>query len=103
MTAYDSPRSAVVLSEVYPDSLWLAAVEDVCMTIDLLEPLRGHQVTLFPRTDATMDSYLFSLELADQARRAYGLDITVSSILEDNCAAAQKSQCYDLVDYLFNS
>ena len=99
----DSPRSAVVLSEVYPDSLWLAEVEGVCLTIDLLEPLRGHKVTLFPRTDATMDSYLFSLELADQAHKAYGLDITVSSILEDHCTAVQKSQCYDLVDYLFNS
>lgn len=97
----ESEPSAVILSELYPQSLWMAHVSPVFFTIDLLEPLQGHHVTLFPRTDAEMDNYLFCCELADQARRAYHLDITVSTFLEDHATAEQKAAKIDLVDFLF--
>ena len=97
----ESEPSAVVLSELYPQSLWMAYVSPVFFNAELLEPLQGHHVTLFPRTDAEMDNYLFCCELADQARRAYHLDITVSTFLEDHATAEQKAARIDLVDFLF--
>ncbi|MBQ3698504.1 MAG: hypothetical protein II886_08820 [Prevotella sp.] len=97
----ESEPSAVVLSELYPQSLWMAYVSPVFFNAELLEPLQGHHVTLFPRTDAEMDNYLFCCELADQARRACHLDITVSTFLEDHASARQKAAKIDLVDFLF--
>ena len=97
----DCARSAVILSELFPVYLWMAPCS--CFTLDLLEPLKGSKVMLFPRTDATMEHYMVWLELADQARRAYRLDISVSAVLEDHATAEQKARCIDLVDYLFHT
>ena len=95
----DSEPSAVILSELYPQMLWMAHAS--FMMLDLLEPLRGHKVTFFPRTDATMENYLDYCELADQARRTYQIDATVSNILEDHASPEQKFHKIDLVDFLF--
>ena len=97
----ESERTAVVLSELYPQRIWLATVYPANFTIDQLAPLRGCKVTLFPRTDPVMDHYVAWLEIADQARRLYHLDISVSSILEDHASEAQKAQGIDLLDFLF--
>lgn len=98
----ESERSAVLLSELYPQNVWLATVYPANFTVDQLAPLRGYRVTLFPRTDPVMDHYVAWLEIADQARRLYHLDISVSSILEDNATEDQKSRCIDLLEFLFN-
>ena len=98
----ESERTAVVMSELYPQTIWLATVYPANFTIDQLAPLQGCKVTLFPRTDPVMDHYVAWLEIADQARRLYHLDITVSSLLEDHATVAQKSRCIDLLEFLFN-
>lgn len=98
----DSERSAVILSELYPQCLWLSWVYPANFTSDKLEPLRGHKVILYPRASQTMDYFMSCLEIADQASRLYHLDITVSTIIEDNATASQKAAQIDLVDLLFN-
>lgn len=97
----DAMGSAVILSELFPQMVWLAPAS--CFTVDLLAPLQGRQVILFPRTDATGSNYLFHLSLADTARRHYGLDITVNEVLEQYATADQKSRAIDLVGYLFEA
>lgn len=97
----ESERSAVVLSEIYPESLWLATCYPMNLTVEHLQPLCGHPVTLFPPTDETMDTYLAWLDIADLARREHPLNVTVSSVLEDSCSPAQKSAKIDIVDFLF--
>lgn len=98
----ESERTAVVMSELYPQTIWLATVYPANFTIDQLAPLQSCKVTLFPRTDPVMDHYVAWLEIADQARRLYHLDISVSSLLEDHATVAQKSRCIDLLEFLFN-
>ena len=88
------------MSELYPHVTWLATVYPANFTVDQLAPLRDNKVTLFPRTDPVMDHYIAWLEIADQARRLYHLDITVSSLLEDHATEAQKFQEIDLLDFL---
>ena len=94
-------KSAVVLSELYPESLWMATGYAANLRVELLKPLQGRRVVLFPPTDSTEDCYYAWMEVADQARRCYGLDISVSAVLEEQCSPEQKSRHIDLVDYLF--
>lgn len=97
----ESERSAVILSELFPEQLWLATCYPGNLTVENLEVLKGHHVTLFPPTDPTMSTYVTWLEVADQAHRQFALDISVSSILEDHATPEQKEACIDLVDMVF--
>ena len=93
--------SAVILSELFPDHVWLAVPASVSFTVDMLEPLRHRKVIVYPSTDDTMSNYVAWLELADMARSLYHLDISVSRLLEDRATEEQKAQRIDLVDFLF--
>ena len=97
----EKEKSAVILSEVFPDYIWMATVTPMNFTLERLEPLRGCQVKLFPHTDFTMSTYLRWVEMAEEARRKLHLDISVSSILEDSTSEEQKQREIDLVDFLF--
>jgi len=97
----ESPVSAVILSELYPNSIWLSSVPSTYFTIDLLEPLRGRTIKVYPHTDATLSNYLSWLEIADMARQAYHLDITVSCTLEDTASPSQKDRRIDILQYLY--
>ena len=99
----ESEKSAVLLSEFYPECHWLATVYPVNFTIDQLEPLRGNNVTLFPRTDSTMTSYLAWQEIAEQARDTYHMAINCSDFLERHATAEQKERKINLVGLLFKS
>ena len=93
--------SAVILSELFPDHVWLAVPASVSFTVDMLEPLRHRKVIVYPSTDDTMSNYVAWLELADMARSLYHLDISVSRLLEDRATEEQKQRKIDLVGFLF--
>lgn len=95
----ESERSAVILSELYPQNLWLATVHPANLNEHVLKPLQGHPIIMFPPTDDTKSTFLFWYEVANRARKKYHLDITVSSLLEDHATPAQKEQNIDLLDY----
>ncbi len=98
----ESEASAVVLSELFPESLWMAYATEPHLQIELFQPLEGRTVTIYPRTDPYMSNYLFFDDLAASVRRQYpSINISVSAILEDNATDDQKSRCIDLVDFLF--
>ena len=94
----ESEASAVVLSALFPESLWMAYVSPSHLCSDLFAPLQGRRVTIFPRTDPSSSTYLFFTDLAASLRNR--LDITVSSVLEDYATDAQRERCIDLVDLL---
>ena len=93
-------KSAVILSELFPEYLWLATVYPANCNERTLRALQGCHVVLFPPTDETGDTFLAWLEVAEQARRQYSLDVTVSTILEEHASAEQKARHTDLVDFL---
>lgn len=99
----ESERSAVILSELYPQSLWMAYAYPANFSECLLAPLQDHRVVLFPDADETMDNYLAFLEIADQARRRYQLDVTVSRLLKDRTTPSQKSRHIDLLTFYLES
>ena len=97
----ESEISAVLLSELLPEYVWMAYATTAHLSPELFAPLQGHKVILFPRTDPTLSTYLFFKDLAALVRQHYGLDITVSRFLEDRASPEQKDRCIDLVDFLF--
>ena len=98
----DNECSAVILSEVYPDLVWLAYVNQY-LFFDRFEPLQGRTVTLFPRADTDSDYYWSACEVADQVSSCYKtIDIHVSTFLEDHATESQNTHNIDLVDFLFD-
>ena len=99
----ESEASAVVLSELCPETVWMAYATTAHLTPDLFAPLEGRTVTLYPRTDPTLSTYLFFKDLADMTCRQYDIDITVDDTLEDLATASQKERCVDILEFLKDS
>jgi len=99
----ESEASAVVLSELFPECIWMAYATTPHLSPDLFAPLEGRTVTLFPRTDPTLSTFLFFEDLADVTRRQYDINITVNSILEDYATADQKDRCIDILNFILES
>ena len=98
----ESEQAAVVLSELFPESIWMAYATVAHLQVDLFAPLEGRTVTLFPCTDPYMSNYLFFNDLAAAVHKQYpSIHITVDPILEDNATDEQKSRCIDLIEFLF--
>ena len=96
----ESEASAVVLSELFPDVLWMAYATVEHLDMALFAPLQGRTVTLYPNTAPSFSTYLFFHDLADGIRERYDIHINVASILEDHATEEQKSRCIDLLDFL---
>lgn len=96
----ESEASAVVLSEIFPESIWMAYATTSHLTTDLFAPLEGQTVILYPRTDPTLSTYLFFRDLVDQTLCQYDLDLSVDTTLEDHATDDQKEREIDLVDFL---
>ena len=96
----ESEASAVVLSELFPDVLWMAYATVEHLDVALFAPLQGRTVTLYPNTDPSFSTYLFFHDLADGIRERYDIHINVASILENHATEEQKSRCIDLLEFL---
>jgi len=99
----ESERSAVVLSELFPECIWMAYSYPSNFTVDKLAPLQGSVVSIYPHTDPTGCTYVSFLELADQARRLYDIDLSVVSLLEEHASEEQKERCIDILDFITES
>ena len=97
----ESEKTAVIMSEVKPDYLWLATGGKTELNVAKLRPLAGHKVILFPDTDETGGTYREWYEVAEAASDIFGHPVTVSSILEQRATKAQKAAKIDIVDMLF--
>ena len=99
----EAEKTAVIMSEHFPQYLWLAAGGLFELTADKLFPLRRHRIVLFPDTDPDLTAYTRWYEVAQEARRLYGLDVSVSPLLEQRATPEQKQRKIDLIDYLFEN
>ena len=99
----ESEASAIVLSELFPESLWMAYTTTSHLYPELLAPLEGQTVTIYPSTDPTMSTYLFFLDYAEAVRQSYDIDLTIDATLEDHATESQKERCIDILDFLLDS
>ena len=99
----ESEKSAVILSEWFPDFLWLAAGGLNELTAVKLFPLRGRRIILFPDTDPEGIAFRLWYQVAQEAQQLLGQPVTVSALLEQRATPEQKARKIDLVDYLFEA
>lgn len=99
----EDEKSAVILSELFPESIWMAYATTSHLSPDLFAPLEGQTVTIYPRTDPTLSTFLFFNDLADQTLRCYDIDLHVDTTLEDHATEEQKERCIDLIDFIIES
>ena len=98
----EAEKTAVIMSEVKPDYLWLATGGKTELNVAKLKPLQHHKVILFPDTDLDGSTYRDWFDVAEAASDVYGHPFTVSSLLEQHATKAQKAAKIDIVDYVFN-
>ena len=96
----EAEKTAVILSQLRPDSLWLASGGEGQLNVDKLAPLLGKKVTLFPDTDPDGKTFQNWQHIANEARRQLGLDITVSDLLEKYATPEQKERKIDIADFV---
>ena len=97
----ESEKTAVMMSELRPDCIWLATGGKTELNVARLKPLQGRRVILFPDTDADGSTYREWYELAQAAGDVYGQPFTVSAILEQHATPSQKQRKIDIADYFF--
>ena len=97
----ESEKTAVIMSAVKPEFIWLATGGKTELNVAKLKPLAGRKVILFPDTDETGQTYRDWFEIAEAASDVFGHPITVSSILEQQATPSQKSAKIDIADLLF--
>ena len=97
----ESEKTAVIMSEVKPEYVWLATGGKTELNVVKLRPLSGRKVILFPDTDENGQTYREWYEVAEAATDIFGHPFTVSSILEQRATKAQKAAKIDIVDLLF--
>ena len=102
----EAEKTAVILSERYPEYVWLAAGGLGEVQVDKFRPLRRHKVIMFPDTDPEGIAYKRWYEAAQLVMQQPFWEgappIRVSPILEQHASPEQKARKIDLVDFLFD-
>jgi hypothetical protein len=98
----ESEKTAVIMSELYRDYLWVAAGGLYELTPQKLFVLRGRKIVLFPDTDPEGEAFKRWYDVARKAEWLLGQKIFVSPILEQHATAEQKLRKIDILDYYFS-
>ena len=103
----EAEKTACILSEKFPDCIWLAAGGLGEVQPYKFRALCGQKVILFPDTDSDGTAFRRWHEAAEAVMASDFWEesppIHVSAFLELHATAEQKERKIDLVDYLFNS
>ena len=101
----EAEKTAVIMSELYPQYVWLAAGGLGEVQAEKFRPLRGHKVILFPDTDPDGKAFKRWSDAAtlvmNQVFWEDSPPIRVSDLLETHATPEQKAAKIDLIDFLF--
>lgn len=97
----EAEKTAFIMSELYPQYLWLAAGGLNELTASKLFALKGHRIILFPDTDENHKAYSTWYKVSKEAAFLLGQRIYVSPLLEQKATKDQKRRKIDLVDFYF--
>ena len=100
----EAEKSAVILSELYPQYIWLATGGMDEVQVNKFMPLSDYKVILFPDTDPDGRAFTRWHEAAQAVMKSFfwprNNPIRVSPFLELNASEDQKRRKIDLVDYI---
>lgn len=97
----ESEESAIIAAGVFPEYIWMAAGALHWLNVDKLIPLKGWNVILYPDTSKTGVAFDKWNKIAQKAS-LQGLDVVMSTLLEECCSQEQKEQGYDIGDFLID-
>ena len=99
----EAEKTAVIMSEIYPQYIWLAAGGLGEVQVDKFRPLRGRKLILFPDTDPKGIAFKRWSDAAALVQQQLFWEnsppIYVSDILERKSTPDQKSRKIDIADY----
>lgn len=95
----EAEKTAVICSALYNNYVWLAAGGKGNLQPEKLKALAGRNVTLFPDTDTTGETFTEWSGKADELR-AICNSVYVSDILERNATSDDKANKIDIADWL---
>ena len=98
----EAEKTAVIMSEVYPQYVWMAAGGLSMLTAEKLRPLSDRHVILFPDTDPDGKAFSRWQQVAKEASRHTLYPVYVSPLLERHATLEQKAAKIDIVDFLFS-
>ena len=108
----ESEKTAIICSEILADdsddptapsaTLWMATGGLEALSVELLRPLKGLRVVLFPDTDPKGEAFAKWSKIAAEAQRQLGQPFYVSPLLEQQASEEQKKQKIDLADYVLS-
>lgn len=96
----EAEKTAVIMSAIRPEYLWLATGGKTELSVARLSPLQGRRIILFPDTDETGQTYRDWYAIAEAAASVFDHPVTVSSILEQRATPAQRTAKIDIADLL---
>ena len=98
----EAEKTAVIMSEWYPQYLWLASGGLSMLTAEKLLPLRDQRVIVFPDTDLDGKAFAHWQQIAREASRHTLFPVYVSPLLERHATSEQKAAKIDIIDFLFH-
>ena len=98
----EAEKTAVIMSERFPQYIWMAAGGLSMLNAEKLLPLRNRHVILFPDTDPDGKAFGRWQQIAKEASRHSLYPVYVSPMLELRATPEQKAAKIDIVDFLFS-
>ena len=103
----EAEKSAIILSELYPQYIWLAAGGLFELQLSKFYALMRFKVILIPDTDPDGKAYTLWYETAQKVSKSFlwprHNPIHVSDFLERHATPDQKRRKIDLVDYILEN
>lgn len=111
----ESEKTAIICTELIPTMspspftnnpspvIWLATGGSSNLSIQMLQPLKGKRIIIFPDTDPTGSTFQEWLKIAQDAGKQFGHPITVSDLLERHATEDQKKRKIDIADFILES
>lgn len=90
----ESEKTAIISSLYFPEFNWLATGGKGSLNYEKLKPLLSKRIVLFPDLDAYTEWRKYASNLSSN------FNISVSEYLFDNATEIEKSEKFDLSDYL---
>ena len=98
----EAEKTAVICSErmAAQGYTWMATGGCGGLSVDMLRPLEGHTVRVFPDTDLTGNTYRHWESVCRRARSELRIDLHLMDLLERHATPDQKARKIDIADFI---
>ncbi len=93
----EAEKTAIIASLCFPEFVWLGSNSKTWLKVERLKRLGKRQIVLYPDADGFDLWQSIALDVQRQ-----GSTVKVSSLIENQATDQQKTNGYDLADYLIN-